>query len=87
MDLTQLVYDNDLVGVEDALKAGANPDIVNGLGQPLIFAPIILGRYAMVKLLLDHGANPDIMSDYGGHPAIDCGTIGNGRHRSYVIGL
>ena len=68
MELMLAVYNGDLVNTRRLLEAGMNPNIVDRLGQPLLFRPIISSlreNDEMVELLLTFGAHPEMESENG----------------------
>jgi len=55
--LTHAIIDGDKRLVRKLLAAGADPDMVDALGQPPIFIAAMHGDQAILKSLLDYGAN------------------------------
>ncbi len=80
MDLESAVYDRDLIATKRLLVAGADPNIINHVGHPLIFFPIIdvlRDNSEMVELLLNFKANPEIESDTGDTPLAIASRFGS----------
>jgi ankyrin repeat protein len=56
--------------IEMLLKAGANPNALNSLGEPLYFAALVnTVELEVLQMLLDRGANPQTKS-YSGETAL-----------------
>lgn len=63
--LRHLVVQNDLIGLEDALKRGADPNSCDANGTPLLVAALLGGNPRTAEVLLEHGANPDLAAPDG----------------------
>lgn len=63
--LTEAVEKNDLKAVQEALTQGAVPDKTNG-DPPVSFLAARRGQTAILKALLDHGANPHFRTKIDG---------------------
>lgn len=42
------------------LKAGANPNVFDGEGEPLIFVPVVNGDYETLEALLESGKHSSL---------------------------
>lgn len=98
--LADCVFSNDIEGVLKLLEAGIDPNIKDGNTWTALIWASDLGREAIVKLLLDHEANPDTPANNGdttalvvaaehGHIGIvklllDRGADSNIQHRHYT---
>jgi ankyrin repeat protein len=51
---------DNAIGVELILKAGANPNYLNRGRVPAILSAAASGKPGVLKVLLDHGANPNV---------------------------
>lgn len=58
MDVESNLGHNDIIPL--LLPKGINVDVSNGNGSPLQYAAVA-SKYAIVKVLLDHGANPNLV--------------------------
>ena len=56
---------SDIEGVEDALKSGANPNITDSVGQPVLQLAIQGDNAEIVKLLIDAEADVNRPDDSG----------------------
>ena len=63
--LVSAVNNSELARVRNLLKQGANPNVRDGNGDPLLFDALDTGSALLFKCLLDHGANPNARSEYG----------------------
>lgn len=54
---------NDTNTVRALLKVGINPDIPNHLGDNALLSAAYHNNFEMAKLLIDHGANVNFVSD------------------------
>lgn len=53
-------YTADKEAVEILLNKGANPNVYNDGGRPVLFSALVMKRYEIAKYLLKHGAQVDI---------------------------
>lgn len=66
-DLFQAVWSNDPAKVEELLAAGLSADTLSVAGTPLLIEAAENGHTRIVKMLLEHGANPNVRSINPGH--------------------
>ena len=66
-DLFQAVWSNDPAKVEELLAAGLPADTLSVAGTPLLIEAAENGHTRIVKMLLEHGANPNVRSINPGH--------------------
>ncbi len=77
VDLWQAVHQDDLVAAEQALKAGANPQVESAYGVRNMLVAINHGNAAMVRLLLRYGDTVNLnRNDYftNLYAAVLCGN-------------
>jgi hypothetical protein len=53
--LFNCVHEGHVNVLKKLLKAGANPNVYDGEGEPLIFVPVVNGDYETLEALLEIG--------------------------------
>lgn len=71
---------------ERLLKAGANPDLANGLDIGPLALAITNGCPGMVRLLLDHRANPNAARENGETPLMTAARLGQVEVMKLLLG-
>jgi len=89
--LWDAALDGDLPKLRKLLKAGIDPNIGNGERMTPLFVAAVHGRAEAVKMLLDHGANPNLV-DVDGTAALqlatyEAGTVGGTDGHRAVVAL
>src|ERR1700683_2223114 len=59
-DLRQAVRAGDLASTQDILATGFNPNTRDNMGATALHDAVWSGHIELVRLLLDHGADPNI---------------------------
>ena len=67
-DLRDAVWRGESDRVEEFLARGASPDMRDVAGETLLSTAAEKGNTGVIKVLLQHGANPNVTSIHPGHP-------------------
>src|SRR5947208_741815 len=74
-DLRQAVRAGDAASTESILATGFNPNTRDAMGATALHDAVWTGRADLVKLLLDHGADPNIPHAEGLSTALQYAAI------------
>ncbi|NUM89141.1 MAG: ankyrin repeat domain-containing protein, partial [Bdellovibrionales bacterium] len=70
-DLFDCIKQNDRDGLAERLRGGANPNVVNSLGNSPLGVAAAYGRRELVGLLVGHGANLNFQNRFGDTPLMN----------------
>lgn len=70
--LFQAVKSGDLLALEQALGAGADPNAADARGQRVLGVAVRAGRVQVVERLLERGADPDVSDRSGDTAVVHC---------------
>ena len=86
-DIIEAVQHNDIAYVKKCIEQGRNINVKSNMGRPLLLMAVTRGYVSMVELLLDNGADPNVLTDGKKTPLFELNNVGNDDERKAIARL